>query len=145
MAAQDTPRGRRRNDIEPSHCFEDSSPSRSRSRAESRGVPSGLRSRREGKPGVENVLDRTSDECPRGRSTVRRNSPPIPRMFITTALRESDRSERPQSNRTGSRGRVRVAELEGVGCLPDAPGFGNGRSGLLDRGRMTALAKRVPL
>ncbi|KAF5315542.1 hypothetical protein D9611_004876 [Ephemerocybe angulata] len=131
----DSPRGRRRQ-VDESRCSRrsgESSPSRSRSRhipvlAES---PRAIRSR-------EHAFE---VEEPRGRATRRNSSPSRNLMGAEDPIRAQSNC----SSRTRGRGRVPVEELEGVGCFPLAPGYGNGRSGLMDRGRMGALAKRVPL
>jgi hypothetical protein len=139
----DSPRGRRRH-VEESRCSRrsaESSPSRSRSRHVNAESPRVHRSR----PIVEHDLD---VEQPRGRSTMPRNSSPPARMEdprLLSALRDAERSQSNCSSRTRGRGRVPVEELDGVGCFPLAPGYGNGRSGLMDRGRMGALPGRVPL
>jgi len=66
-------------------------------------------------------------------------------IFLATRLtQDADRSKSRGSSR--ARGRARVEDLGGIGLSTDAPGFGNGRSGLLDRERGTAShVARVPL
>lgn len=77
----------------------------------------------------------------RGRPTVRRNSSPLSRL-ISDAMNAKipTGSSRP---RPRTRGRTRVEELDGIGSSIEAPGYGNGRSGLVNRERGHLL--RVPL
>jgi hypothetical protein len=77
----------------------------------------------------------------RGRTIVRRNSSPPPAKVTMSAEDFSfeevvSRQQRGNSSPTRerkSRGRYKVTELDGMGGTVDAPGFGHGRSGLLDR------------
>jgi hypothetical protein len=78
--------------------------------------------------------------APRGRTAARRDSSPL--RMEDALLREGDRSK--SHSKGGSRrGRVSVDELDGVGSFALAPGYGVGRSGLMDRERFAAL--RIPL
>lgn len=63
--------------------------------------------------------------------------------WVIAAIRDAERYERSKSksNSRAGRGRVPVNELDGVDTL--APGYGHGRSGLMDRERLATL--RVPL
>jgi len=82
---------------------------------------------------------------------IRRNSSPPPRAFtgvedsnhLLAAIRRTQDADRSHS-RSGSRprGRARVEEL-GFATSNEAPGFGYGRSGLIDRER--AGQSRIPL
>ncbi|TFK30112.1 hypothetical protein FA15DRAFT_699666 [Coprinopsis marcescibilis] len=151
----ETPRGRQQREAEGSRSSrrsERSSPSPSRSR--SRHVRNLQNDQRlpDKKSNVEQVLDWDCAEIPRGRTTVRRSSSP-PRLLmgvddtVKTIAALRDAIERSQSNSQSrarrGRGRVTVEELEGVGSFTQAPGYGNGRSGLLNRERFPA--QRVPL
>ncbi|KAF9014053.1 hypothetical protein BDQ17DRAFT_1230489 [Cyathus striatus] len=98
-----------------------------------------------------------SDIPSRGRTNVRRNSSPPPKMLLTDvsdrgrallAVRQAAEIvvERSQSSGFKTRGRARLDELEGG--PKDAPGFGNGRSGLVNRERERAMglaSVRIPL
>lgn len=136
-----TPRGRRRatGDI---HCDRLSS---SESRSPSRPViadfsPRPLRSRLNSKASIDQTLDWTSvSGHPRGRTAARGNSSPPPKMMLSAiALEDHNRAFAAASkveavlggHRTG-RGRPKAEVFEDT----DAPGYGNGRSGLMDRGR----------
>ncbi|KAH6918386.1 hypothetical protein BKA70DRAFT_1416387 [Coprinopsis sp. MPI-PUGE-AT-0042] len=78
--------------------------------------------------------------APRGRTAARRESSPL--RLEDAGILEGDRSK--SHSKGGSRrGRVSVDELEGVGSFALAPGYGVGRSGLMDRERFAAL--RIPL
>lgn len=96
--------------------------------------------------------------APRGRPLMRRNSSPPPKVQmvgrdeyarVLAAVKnaeslEAEVSKSRSRSRPRVRGRARVDELEGVGSFAEAPGYGNGRSGLLNRGR-TGHSMRVPL
>ncbi|KAK7040221.1 hypothetical protein VNI00_010027 [Paramarasmius palmivorus] len=94
---------------------------------------------------VEKLFDWTSEQLkfPRGRQAVRRNSSPPPKMILnmlamdvtstappTSRHRKADSTS---SSRQRQRGRQKNDELDGFGGCSEAPGYGNGRSGLLDR------------
>ncbi|KAJ7582987.1 hypothetical protein C8J56DRAFT_956236 [Mycena floridula] len=64
----------------------------------------------------------------RGRRVIRRNSSPPPKMII-----EPRGSPSRAASSGAPRGRARVDELYGIGGTEQAPGFGHGRTGLLDR------------
>ncbi|KAK7467347.1 hypothetical protein VKT23_004404 [Stygiomarasmius scandens] len=149
---QATPRGRKRDlAIHRSSCLsrQDSSPSRSRSRSRSppmaRPDP-GYRSRlgsSSSKNSVEQVFDWTVTDMPRGRTAVRRNSSPPPKMVSSIRAMEEFTSASPSYRKADSgsrqprtRGRARIDELDGIGTSQEHPGFGHGRSGLLDRERV---------
>ncbi|KAF5373713.1 hypothetical protein D9758_000746 [Tetrapyrgos nigripes] len=146
---QATPRGRKRDlAILRSSCLSDqgSSPSRSRSRSSPEAPPSpGYRSRLEStgsKNSVEQVFD-WSALLPRGRTAVRRNSSPPPKMVSSMRAMEEFSSASPghrkadsTNGRPQARGRARINELDGIGTSAEHPGYGYGRSGLLDRERM---------
>ncbi|KAF8844874.1 hypothetical protein BDN67DRAFT_893924 [Paxillus ammoniavirescens] len=118
-----TPRGRRR---EP----ETSRHSHSRSRSHSR-MRQGLRS------SVEQVFDWSRAPMSRGRPAVRRNSSPLPKMMVSMEEFEDPALiAGPASHVNQRRGRYRTHELQGRGSSRDAPGYGNGRSGLKERERV---------
>ncbi|KAF8965305.1 hypothetical protein BDZ97DRAFT_1904175 [Flammula alnicola] len=93
----------------------------------------------------------------RGREAIRRNSSPPPKMLMGmeeptqafTAVRrpvDVDRSRSGGDAYPKTRGRARVEDLGGVGLSSDAPGYGNGRSGLIHRERGAGShVARVPL
>jgi hypothetical protein len=159
-----TPRGRRRvpagsrNDIR-----SDSSLSGSRSRAhpEPEIVP---------RPVERDLPPRFDDEkqyvdClsvpgqpTRGRAAFRRNSSPPPKVLLGIenrgrALAAARQAETFDRSRSGEkpRGRARIDELDGIGGLTEAPGFGHGRSGLVgrerarERERSPGFVSRIPL
>ncbi|KAL0946760.1 hypothetical protein HGRIS_012936 [Hohenbuehelia grisea] len=136
----ETPRGRRR---EPgasrssrrSGHSSSSSPSRSRANYPAlRG--STTRARVESKSSVEQVFDWSSAPMPRGRAAIRRNSSPPPKMLLNVLPPLlADRSQSGRSGSRKSRGRITVQDLDGNGGSAAAPGYGYGRSGLLNRER----------
>ncbi|KIM48783.1 hypothetical protein M413DRAFT_21105 [Hebeloma cylindrosporum] len=91
----------------------------------------------------------------RGREALRRNSSPSPKMLmgvdqgLSFAPRRRTQEGRSQSGGDSlhrTRGRARVEDLGGPGLSSDAPGYGNGRSGLMDRERgIGSHLARVPL
>ncbi|KAK0211002.1 hypothetical protein DFS33DRAFT_1378972 [Desarmillaria ectypa] len=84
----------------------------------------------------ESVFDCSSVPDPRrGRTAVRRNSSPPPKMTAPMFMFEGRDHYRDNTTRPHPRGRARVEELDGVGRSEDAPGLGYGRSGLIDRER----------
>jgi hypothetical protein len=87
---------------------------------------------------VEKVFDWSCAPAVRGRTAVRRNSSPLPKMLLSTLDFDENTSVRSGSEnrtKTRTRGRIAVDELEGIGFSTEAPGFGVGRSGLLNRER----------
>jgi hypothetical protein len=129
-----------------------SSPSRSRSR--SRRAPA--------ERGPSYINDEkhywpiTSIPTRRGREALRKNTSPSPKVLmgvnhdLTFAPRrrvqEGDRSQSGSESPARMRGRARVEDLGGPGLSSDAPGYGTGRSGLMDRGRgIGSHLGRVPL
>ncbi|THU85632.1 hypothetical protein K435DRAFT_805718 [Dendrothele bispora CBS 962.96] len=150
---QATPRGRKRDlAILRSSCLPQQDSSSSRSRSRSRLSPEAppdprYRSRLESsgsKNSVEQVFDwATVTDFPRGRAAVRRNSSPPPKMVSSMRAMEEFTSASPSYRRADStsrqprtRGRARVDELDGLGNSTEHPGYGHGRSGLLDRERV---------
>jgi hypothetical protein len=159
-----TPRGRRRvpagsrND---NHSDSSLSGSRSRAQPEPEVVP---------RPVERDLRLRFNDEkqyvdCSsvpgqptRGRATFRRNSSPPPKVLlgienrgrILAAVRQAETFDRSRSGEK-PRGRARMDELNGFGGLTEAPGFGNGRSGLVgrerdrERERSLGFVSRIPL
>ncbi|KAF8163541.1 hypothetical protein B0H34DRAFT_327837 [Crassisporium funariophilum] len=154
-SAHVTPRGRRREADKSQSSRRSGCSSGSRSRSRSRRVVTAgsphliersFNSRTEVKGSVKQVLDWSSVPGlpPRGRAALRRNSSPLPKMLMgvedashdTSAVtneQEADRSESSSRSRPRTRGRARVDELGGVGSFTEAPGYGYGRSGLLNR------------
>ncbi|KAF9059528.1 hypothetical protein BDP27DRAFT_1431239 [Rhodocollybia butyracea] len=144
---QATPRGRRR-DLETSRISgHNSSSSRSPPHTNHPFAPpttatEAFRSQlssKGSKSSMERIFDWTAvSVLPRGRTAIRRNSSPPPKMIFpdmnseqsNLALRgrKADSTSRPRG-----RGRVMVSELDGLGGTEQAPGFGHGRSGLLHR------------
>lgn len=155
-----TPRGRRRVPCESSSSHRsDSSLSRSHSRAQrpeaeivSRLVERDSRSRFDGD------WSSVPGQPTRGRTTFRRNSSPPPKVLLgmedrgrtLAAVRQAEIFDRSES-RGERRGRARNNELDGLRFSEQAPGFGNGRSGLVgrerdrDRERSLGFVSRVPL
>jgi hypothetical protein len=130
-AIEVTPRGRRRVPGTSRGGGDSHSKSRSRSRNNIPHSPPQvsnlLRPRHDSKCSVEQVFDWSSESVNRGRPHLRRNSSPPPKMLIANVGLES--------GSVGRRGRTRVEELEGLKQMPEAPGYGNGRSGLKSRER----------
>lgn len=83
---------------------------------------------------VEQVFDWSCAPLPRGRPTARRNSSPLPKMVLSMQEFEDPALVAPVTHNE-RRGRYRTHELEGRGSSRDAPGYGNGRSGLRERER----------
>lgn len=83
---------------------------------------------------VEQVFDWSCAPLSRGRPTARRNSSPLPKMVLGMQEFEDPALVAPVAHNE-RRGRYRTHELEGRGTSRDAPGFGNGRSGLRERER----------
>ncbi|KDQ33397.1 hypothetical protein PLEOSDRAFT_1087800 [Pleurotus ostreatus PC15] len=137
-----TPRGRRR---EPrtsrSSRRSEASLSRSASRSRSRNLS---HPRVDSKGSVTQVFDLSSMLVPRGRTAARRNSSPPSKMVLPVPSDGQCRSSEPfatsrarsgRSDSRRSRGRARLEELDGNGSTEAAPGYGYGRSGLIDRER----------
>lgn len=144
-----TPRGRGRGAVKSrsSRRSGHSSPSRSRSRR----APSPSYTTNE-----KHYWPITSIPTRRGREAMRKNSSPSPKMLMTVnqdltfaprrRAQEGDRSQSGSESPARTRGRARVEDLGGPGLSSDAPGYGNGRSGLVDRGRGPGShLARVPL
>lgn len=147
-----TPRGRRRVPGD-SRSSRRSGHSESHSRSPHRRAPapaaaallpravmaSATETRQGNKGSVEQIFDWLSIPPPvRGRPAVRRNSSPPPKMMLSAiALDTHNRTfgdESESGSRARTRGRFRAEDLHGpVGGVPEAPGYGYGRSGLLDR------------
>lgn len=140
-AMQATPRGRPR-EAGTSRSRSRQSRSRSRSRNLSRPAhlqsESHLRDRMDSRSSVEKVFDWSCAPAVRGRTAVRRNSSPLPKMLLSALDFDENTTVRSGSanhTKTRTRGRIAVDELEGIGFSTEAPGFGVGRSGLLNRER----------
>ncbi|KAE9409439.1 hypothetical protein BT96DRAFT_984520 [Gymnopus androsaceus JB14] len=154
---QATPRGRRRV-LDPSQgsriSGNESSSSRSRSRSNNPFAPPATAteafrtqlSSKGSKNSIERIFDWAAAGPPRGRTAIRRNSSPPPKMNLdiiscspselfnlASRGRKADSTSRPRP-----RGRAMVSELDGVGASQEAPGFGHGRSGLLHRERVVS-------
>lgn len=153
-----TPRGRRR-EVGNSRgigCSVNSSASGSRSRPlvfeeSPRLVEPSFRSRTDLKGSTEQLFDRFLH---RGRATLRRNSS-LPKILIEAedpafatvkSPQEADRSQsRSRSRARRTRGRARVEDLGRDAHSTYAPGFGFGRSGILDRERGSGVqSMRLP-
>ncbi|KAG1789439.1 uncharacterized protein HD556DRAFT_784528 [Suillus plorans] len=122
-----TPRGRRR---EP----DTNSRSNSRSRARQQTLVPGPRERQDSRSSVEKVFDWTCAPLHRGRPSVRRNSSPLPKMMSSMQPFEETPFVNSIDEAHERRGRFKRNELDGPGSR-DAPGYGNGRSGLRERVR----------
>ena len=153
-AVHSTPRGRRRDPVSSLDARRtvDSSASGSRSRTRplvmeesARLVDHSLYSRTDLMGSTEKLVDRSSVHAfpHRGRATLRRNSSPLQKMVLDVddpalALGAAVKNRRDDSGgRFGvrTRGRARVEDFGRDSHSTDAPGFGYGRSGLLDRER----------
>ena len=156
-----TPRGRRReaDTSRSSRRSGRSSPSRSRPQRMAPAPADIHEHALQSKESIEQAFDWSTALLPhRGRATLRRNSSPLPkqmcvedphvaavRRVITDNAEAAGRVVRGgSSSRPRGRGRARVEDLEGFGMSTDAPGYGNGRSGLVDRERDHHF-QRVPL
>ncbi|TFK76227.1 hypothetical protein BDN72DRAFT_225250 [Pluteus cervinus] len=141
-----TPRGRRRvaRDISNNHGEGQLSPSSSRSpsrnssdmvsRADFRGRP-----RNDMRDARDQVVDWSSmPGLIRGRSSARRNSSPPPKMALSGNVIDNSKRVATRGSAQRYRGRAKMEELDGTGFATDAPGYGNGRSGLVDRERLYA-------
>lgn len=122
-----TPRGRRR---EP----DTSSRSNSRSRTRQQTLVPRPRERQDSRSSVEQVFDWTCAPLPRGRPSVRRNSSPLPKMMSSMQQFEETPFVNSIDETHERRGRFKRNELGGPSSR-DAPGYGNGRSGLRERVR----------
>ncbi|KAG1756410.1 uncharacterized protein EDB91DRAFT_1212934 [Suillus paluster] len=133
-ALEATPRGRRR---EPD--VSQSSRSNSRSRARQQTLVPGPRERQDSRSSVEQVFDWTCAPLPRGRPSVRRNSSPLPKMM--SSMQQFDETPFVAGSISETherRGRFKRNELGGPSSR-DAPGYGNGRSGLRERERQRGV------
>lgn len=155
-----TPRGPRRVPAgSRNHVRSDSSESFSRSRAPPEPEIVTRPAGRDLRPRLDEVdWSSVPGQPSRGRATVRRNSSPPPKVLLgienrgrtLAAARQAETFNRSRSGEK-PRGRARTEELDGIGCLTEAPGFGHGRSGLLgrerdrDRERSLGFVSRIPL
>ncbi|KAF9036622.1 hypothetical protein BJ165DRAFT_1408714 [Panaeolus papilionaceus] len=156
-SAHDTPRGsRQETDASRTRC---SNQYTSHSRSRSRRVPSNERSPHvdfwslEAPPNRPSGLSSAQGPLERGRAANRRNSSPPPKMLMgaefshiptETARRAIETSPSNSRSRPRTRGRTRLEDMDGVCLSTEAPGYGNGRSGLVDRER-SANVHRIPL
>ena len=150
-------RGRRVDKSRSSRRSGHSSPSRSRSR--SRRAPAERSPSYINEKNQEANMDYwpiTSITTRRGREVMRRTSSPSPKMLMgmnqdsgfasRRRTQEGHRSQSGSNSLARMRGRARVEDLGGLGLSSDAPGYGNGRSGLMDRERGPGShLTRVPL
>lgn len=147
-AVYSTPRGRRRDPINSRGARRTVDPSASGSRSGTRPMAIEESSRRAELSHSPNDLkgstEKLVDWSHRGRATLRRNSSPLPKMLIGVedpALGLGgavlNRHEDSGSQFRVRRGRARVEDFGRDSYSTDAPGFGYGRSGLLDRERCT--------
>lgn len=146
-AVYSTPRGRRRDVVysRGARSTVNSSTSGSRSGTRRLVIEDSFHSRTDSKGSIEKLVDWSSvSGFPhRGRPTLRRNSSPLPKMFIgvedPALVLGSVVNNRPEDSgsrlRARTRGRARVEDFGRDSHSTDAPGFGYGRSGLLDRER----------
>lgn len=139
-----TPRGRRRVPGESREGGRSTSSSESRSRLRNTVAdfsPRPFRERLDSKASIEKVLDWSSiSGLARGRATIRRGSSPPPKMNLSAIALEDHNRALALATKLDTtvsyglrkaRGRAKAEDVESE----DAPGFGNGRSGLLDRER----------
>ncbi|KAF8809088.1 hypothetical protein BYT27DRAFT_7095067 [Phlegmacium glaucopus] len=160
-----TPRGRRREVGNSPGSRRSVNPSASGSRSRTTSLVFGesprlgersFRSRTDLKGSTEQLFDWSSvPGFPhRGRATLRRNSSPLPKMHLGPALvfdaavrseQEAERSASTSRSRARTRGRARVEDLGRDAHSTEAPGFGYGRSGLLNRERGSGVqSTRLP-
>ncbi|KAF9469271.1 hypothetical protein BDZ94DRAFT_368359 [Collybia nuda] len=141
LVSHATPRGRRRAPGEVPDGGRSISSSKSRSRPRNAlpdFSPRPFRERLDSKASIEKVLDWSSAPgLARGRATIRRSSSPTPKMILSAIPLEDHSRAVVSGNRVDAhfprkaRGRAKAEEFD-----EEAPGFGNGRSGLLDRERI---------
>ena len=147
-AVHSTPRGRRRDPVSSRGARRTVDPSASGSRSGARPMAieeSSRRAEHSYSPNdVKGSTEKLVDWSHRGRATLRRNSSPLPKMLVGVedpALglggAVKNRQEDSGSQFRVRRGRARVEDLGRDSYSTDAPGFGYGRSGLLDRERCT--------
>ncbi|PPQ65313.1 hypothetical protein CVT24_011440 [Panaeolus cyanescens] len=158
-SAHDTPRGSRQESNASNNQRTNRLASYSRSR--SRRAPSPERSTHvdfwslEAPPNPTSGWSSAQGHLERGRATNRRSISPPSKMLMgtefahvpsETARRVIDRELSPQNSRSRprTRGRTRLEDMDTVCLSTDAPGYGNGRSGLVDRER-SANVQRIPL
>ncbi|KAH7926653.1 hypothetical protein BV22DRAFT_1128011 [Leucogyrophana mollusca] len=135
FALEATPRGRRREPDSSRSSRRSQSRSRSRSRPRQQTLVPGPRGRQDSASTVQQVFDWASAPMPRGRPAARRNSSPLPKMMSMHEFEDGAVNTVSGSQARQARGRVRTNELDGPGSSRDAPGYGNGRSGLRERER----------
>lgn len=149
-ALYDTPRGRRR-EAGHSSCGNrsgNSSPSSSRMRRRSRADDSPHSKNFDGRS-PERRFDWSAEGLAlpiRGRPGIRRNSSPLSRTIsdaMNAGMQPIGNSQFGSRSRPRTRGRMRVEDLDGIGSSIEAPGYGSGRSGLVNRERIHL--SRVPL
>ena len=145
-----TPRGRRRDPVTSRGARRTVDPSASGSRSGTRPMAIEESSRLAehssySRTDLKGSTEKLVDWSHRGRATLRRNSSPLPKMLIDTEdpalVLGGAVKNRPEDSgsqfRVRTRGRARVEDLGRDSYSTDAPGFGYGRSGLLDRERCT--------
>lgn len=138
-----TPRGRRREPEMSRSSRRSHSRSHSRSRVRQHAVVPGPHGQQDNRSSVEQVFDWSCAPMSRGRPAVRRNSSPLPKMVLSMQEFEDPAMiTGPASHTNERRGRYRTHELDGPGSSQDAPGYGNGRSGLRERERAVAAGPR---
>ena len=144
------PRGRRRDPVISRGARRTVDPSGSGSRSGTRPMDIGESSRLAehsfySRTDLKGSTEKLVDWSHRGRATLRRNSSPLPKMLLgveDSALELGGALKNRQEDsgsqfRIRTRGRARVEDLGRDSYSTDAPGFGYGRSGLLDRERCT--------
>jgi len=152
-----TPRGRGRGAHKSRSSRRSGHSSPSRSRSHSRRAPVERSPNYSNKEVQEANIDYwtiTSIHARRGREVMRRNNSPSPKMLMGVdqpfspirRSREGGRSQSGSDSLPRTRGRARVEDLGGPGLSSDAPGYGTGRSGLMNRERVIGShLARVPL
>jgi len=146
-----TPRGRGRGVHKSRSSRHSGHSSPSRSRSHSRRAPAERSPNKEIQEASIDYWTIASIHARRGREVMRRNNSPSPKMVDQTfsPIRRSQEGGQSQSGSDSlprTRGRARVEDLGGPGLSSDAPGYGNGRSGLMNRERVTGShLARVPL
>lgn len=98
--------------------------------------------------GVEPEVDWSKLDMNRGRPAVRRNSSPPPKMLLSSvALEDHHRLNMTSGPEDRSRERPKTrgrARMDGQAPMEEAPGYGNGRSGLLHRQRASSRGATGP-
>ena len=142
-----TPRGRRRDPVNSRAARRTVDPSESASRSGTRPlvIEESSRLAERSPTDLKGSTEKLVDWSHRGRATLRRNSSPLPKMhmgvedpaLVLSGAVKSRKDDSRSPFRVRTRGRARVDDFGRDSYSTDAPGFGYGRSGLLDRERCT--------